>query len=133
MPRKGPVRVLVSELQAMDELEQLKRVWSRLTPRWRAAILVLAGIRKAPEAKPERRQFERTAKGETPAWLLPALNLLKDTGGNLPDREIARRMGISHALLSRNQTYQNAKKAYFVPQSEAGRKDPSVTRRKSKR
>src|SRR4051812_44402698 len=111
MPRKSPVRLLARELQSMDEFEQLRRVWPSLSPRWRAAILVLAGIRKAPEPTPERRQYSRTAKGDTPAWLLPALNLLKDTGGNLPDREIARRMGISHTLLSRNQTYQNAKKA----------------------
>jgi hypothetical protein len=111
--------------QSPSEIDRLVRVWPRLSPRVRAGILVLAGIREFPPAAAERRPHAFTRRGETPAWLLPAMNLLKDTNGNLPDREIARRMGIAHSTLLRNQAYLRAREAFHRPQAEAGRHDPS--------
>jgi len=110
--------------QSPSEIDRLVRVWPRLSPRVRAAILVLAGIREFPPAD-KRRPHVVTRRGETPAWLLPAMNLLKDTNGNLPDREIARRMGIAHSTLLRNQAYLRAREAFHRPHAEAGRHDPS--------
>src|SRR4051812_27833416 len=104
---------IAKELRSFKELELLSEVWPRLSPQMRAGILVTAGVLPVPEQNTERRQFPPTKKGETPAWLLPAMNILKDSNGRLSDREIARRLGISSSTMTRNETYLRAREAYY--------------------
>jgi hypothetical protein len=95
--------------QREKELEALAKVWERITPRARAIILITAGVWDAPRPYARKTRSKRTRKGETPPWLLPAINLLRDTGGQLSDREIARRIGVAHSSLVRNETYLRAR------------------------
>jgi hypothetical protein len=97
---------------AQTEWSDLARVWTRLPPRVRDGILVLAGIRQVqPE---EDRQARRRARpGETPAWLVTALNVLRDSKGYLSDREVAERTGVAASTLSRHEGYQRAKRTYL--------------------
>jgi hypothetical protein len=105
---------VAKELRSFKELELLSEVWPKLSPQMRAGILVMAGVLPVPEQNTERRKFPLTKRGETPSWLLPALNILKDSNGRLSDREIARRLGISSSTMTRNQTYLRAREAYYL-------------------
>jgi hypothetical protein len=96
------------------ELERLFIAWPKLPEKSKAAILVLAGVRDVPGPGP-RTTYRRVLKGETPDWLAVALNLLKDSKGYMSDREIARRVGVSHTLLCRHPDYQRAKRVFVQP------------------
>ena len=93
------------------EVERLFIAWPKLPKLTKAAILVLAGVRDAPGPGP-RTTYRRVIKGETPEWMAVALNLLKDSKGYMSDREIARRVGVSHTLLVRHPGYRRAKRTY---------------------
>ncbi|MCY3022472.1 MAG: hypothetical protein NTW87_26120 [Planctomycetota bacterium] len=96
------------------ELERLFIAWPKLPERTRAAILVLAGVREVPG--PGRRStYRRVLKGATPEWMAVALNLLKDSKGYMSDREIAKRVGVSHTTLCRQPLYQWARRIYVQP------------------
>jgi hypothetical protein len=54
------------------------------------------------------KRWRRAGRGKTPAWLLSALDLLnRDT--RLSDREIARRLQLSHSTLVRNKVWKIAR------------------------
>ena len=108
MPKTN-FRHLAGYQRREKELEELSKVWEGLSPWTRAVILITAGVWKAPNPYAVKLRFQRAKKGETPVWLLPAMNLLRDTGGQMPDREIARRVGVSHSTLTRNETYMRAR------------------------
>ena len=93
------------------ELERLFIAWPKLPEKTKGAILVLAGVRETPGPGP--RTLRRVKKGETPDWLVTALNLLKDSRGYVPDREIARRLRVAPSTLSRHAGYQEAKRVYL--------------------
>jgi hypothetical protein len=96
------------------ELERLFIAWPKLNEVTKAAILVLAGVRQPPG--PGRKStYRRVRKGDTPEWMAVALNLLKDSNGYLPDREIARRLGVSHTLLVRHPMYKHARRVFLEP------------------
>jgi hypothetical protein len=44
-----------------------------------------------------------------------ALNLLRDSNGYLPDREIARRLGVAHSTLCRQPMYKHARRVFIEP------------------
>ena len=46
-------------------------------------------------------------------WLPVALNIPKDSTGQLSDREISKRVGVANSTLFRNKTYMREKFAYF--------------------
>ena len=105
------------------EWGELARVWTKLPPRVRDGILVLAGIRNVQqEAGGQPRQ--RTRPGETPGWLVLALNVLRDSEGYLSDREIAERAGVAPSTLSRHEGYQRAKRTYMQSVRTVVRKGP---------
>lgn len=106
---KGMFRQLASYQRREKELEALAKVWERLTPRARAIILITAGVWDAPSPYAPKPRHPRAKKGEMPPWLLPAMNLLKDADGQLSDRQIARRIGVAHSTLIRNETYMRAR------------------------
>jgi hypothetical protein len=96
-----------------DEVEQVRKllkVWPKLSRRQRDGILVLAGVIALPR---DPHGSHRTPHGATPDWLPVALNILKDSTGQLSDREIAKRIGVAHSTLVRNQTSMHAKFVYF--------------------
>lgn len=97
-----------------EELMQLVEGWEKLPVRIRGTILVLAGIRDSVDRRGVVKR-ERTKKGETPGWLVLALNILRDSGRYLSDREIARRVGVSQSQLSRSRRYQHARETYLQP------------------
>ena len=112
---KGIFQLIPSYQRRQKEVEALAKVWPRLAARKRAIILITAGVWETPNPY-ERAAHRQAKKGETPAWLIPALNLLRDSGGQLSDREIARRVGVSHSTLVRNKTYMRARESMpFVP------------------
>ena len=95
-----------------DEIEQVRKllkVWPKLSRRERDGILVLAGVITLPR---DPHGSHRTPRGATPEWLPVALNILKDSTGQLSDREISKKLGISNSSLSRNETYRRAKRTY---------------------
>jgi hypothetical protein len=112
MTRKDVFRYLASYQRREKELEAVAKVWERLSARERAIILVTAGVWDAPNPYGPKSQPRRSKKGETPAYLLPAMNLLKESDGQLTDREIARRVGVANSTLVRNETYMRARQAY---------------------
>jgi len=85
------------------ELQRLFANWPKLSERAKSLILVLAEVRAAPGPGP-RRKIKRPEKGETPEWLLVALNILKDSQGQLSDREIAERLDVSHQTVNAIET-----------------------------
>ena len=93
-----------------EQLNELNKVWPKLSRRQRDIILLAAGLIAIPH---KRRPLRPTPRGETPHWLALALNILKDSTGQLSDREIARRIGVSDSTLCRNETYRHAKHVYF--------------------
>jgi hypothetical protein len=94
------------------ELDALAKVWDRLSARKRAIVMITAGVWDAPNPYGPKPRQQRPKKGETPAHLLPALNLLKESAGQLSDREIARRVGVANSTLVRNETYMRARQSY---------------------
>ncbi|HEY3322179.1 MAG TPA: hypothetical protein VGP72_17075 [Planctomycetota bacterium] len=106
------------------ELARLNEVWEKLPKRVRAAVLVLAGVREAPAGEARRERHKRARKGEPPDWLALALNLLRDGGVYMTNREIARRVGVSHALLTRNEVFRRARRTYFEPVRKVVRRGP---------
>ena len=78
--------------------------------RERDTILVLAGVIALPR---DPHGSHRTPHGATPDWLPVALNILKDSTGQLSDREISERIGVAHSTLVRNTAYMHAKHVYF--------------------
>lgn len=96
------------------ELMRLFANWRRLPDRAKAAILVLAEVREAPGAGPQRK-IKRRRSGESPVWLITALTILKDTEGRITDRAMAKRLDVSTSSISRCEAYQHAKKTYFKP------------------
>lgn len=121
-------RHVASYQRREKELEALAKVWERLSPRVRAIILITAGVWKAPNPYELTPRNQRTKKGEMPPWLLPAMNLLKDSGGQLSDREVARRVGVAHSSLVRNETYMRARQSSLkVPKpKKVVTRDPRV-------
>ena len=96
-----------------DEIEQVRKllnVWPKLSRRERDGILVLAGVITLPR---DPHGSHRTPRGATPEWLPVALNLLKDSTGQLSDREISKRLCISHSTLVRNEIYRNARDVFL--------------------
>ena len=93
-----------------EQLNELNKVWPKLSRRQRDIILLAAGLIAIPH---KRRPLRPTARGETPHWLALALNILKDSTGQLSDREIAERIGVAHSTLVRNTAYMHAKHVYF--------------------
>jgi hypothetical protein len=91
-------------------LQALVYKWKQLPRKTKDAILILSGVVKLPR-KDRWRTYGKRGEGEQ--WLLPALNLLKDGEGRMPDRAIAEQIGISPSTLSRSAAYQRAKKAYL--------------------
>lgn len=91
-----------------EELQQLNAVWGKLRRRTREGILVLAGVRHLPRKKILATWKKK--RGETPDWLVSALNLLKDSQGYMTDREIARRLGIANSTLVRSPAYKHARR-----------------------
>ena len=106
---KGIFNQLASYQRRGKELEALAKVWEKITPRARAIILITAGVWDAPSPYATKPRHRRAKKGEMPPWLLPALNLLKDSDGQISDREIAQRIGVANSTLIRNQTYMRAR------------------------
>ena len=103
------------------ELRRLNETWHTLPRHVQEGILVLARVRPIPSGK-ELASNRRPTEGETPEWLLMALNILKDSSGYLSDREIARRVGVNHTTLCRNEVYKNAKRTYLQPFATSGRR-----------
>ena len=95
------------------ELERLFIAWRKLPEKTKGAILVLAGVRETPGPGPQT--LRHVKKGETPDWLVTALNWLKDSRGYVSDRELARRLRVSPSTLSRHAGYQRAKRTYLQP------------------
>jgi len=93
----------------IEQVRKLLKVWPKLSRRERDGILVLAGVIALPR---DRHGSHRTPHGATPDWLPVALNILKDSTGQLSDREISKKLGISNSSLSRNETYRRAKRTY---------------------
>jgi hypothetical protein len=106
---KGIFRHLARYQRRAQELEALTKVWETLSPRARAVILITAGVCDAPHLYAPKADHRRAKKGELPPWLMPAMNLLKDSDGQLSDRDIAQRIGVSHSTLIRNETYMRAR------------------------
>lgn len=96
------------------EFEELERRWDKLTPRERAAILVIAGIWDGIATTYTWTKGKRARKKESPVWLATALNILRDGGMAISNREIARRVGVSHSTLMRNETFRNARKTFVM-------------------
>jgi hypothetical protein len=105
------------------ELQRLFANWGKLSPRVKSAILVLAEVRP-PTGPGQFRKIVRPKRGESPAWLITALNLLKDSTGRMSDRKIAQRLNVSHTTLSRCPEYQHAKKTYFQDVRRTARQSP---------
>ena len=95
-----------------EDLERLVAVWPDLPRRTREGILMLAGLRKLPNVKNLASGWRRR-RGDTPDWMVNALNLLKDSKGYMTDREIARRLGVANSTLVRSRAYQHARKTYL--------------------
>lgn len=95
-----------------EDLERLIAVWPELPRRTREGILMLAGLRKLPNVKNLASSWRRS-RGDTPDWMVSALNLLKDSKGYMTDREIARRLGVANSTLVRSPAYQHARKTYL--------------------
>lgn len=105
------------------ELQRLFANWGKLSERAKSAILILAEVR--PPAGPGPfRKIVKPRKGESPGWLIIALNILRDSSGQLSDREIAERLAVSHSTLSRSPEYQRAKQAYFQEVRRVVRRGP---------
>jgi hypothetical protein len=117
-------------MEPTEQYEALGIVWERLTPRVRGAIMVMAGVVKAPT---DRRIILRTRRGETPQWLPTALTILKDARADISDRALAKRLGVATSTLTRNPMYLRAKKTYMIeiykPVTRFGRSGKSKRRK----
>jgi hypothetical protein len=49
----------------------------------------------------------------------------------MTNREIARRVGVSHALLTRNEVFRRARRTYFEPVRKVVRRGPKCLARQS--
>ena len=110
------------------ELQRLFIAWRKLPEKTKAVILVLAGVRETPGPGPKT-VYRPAQKGATPEWVAVALNLLKDSEGCMSDREIARRVGVSHTILGRQPVYQRAKRTYLQPIRRVVRPGPGKRQR----
>ena len=118
----GTFRTLPELEKLPVELRRLNEKWQTLPRHVQQGILILARVRPVPSATPLAERRPQAAPGETPEWLLMALNILKDSKGFLSDREISRRVGINHSTLCRNEAYKNAKRTYLQPFATPGRR-----------
>ena len=112
MPKKGIFGFIASYQRREKELEAVKKVWDRVSARKRAIVLIELGVWDAPNPYAPKPRQQRSKKGETPSFLLPAMNLLKESDGQLSDRQIADRVGVANSTLVRNETYMRARQAY---------------------
>jgi hypothetical protein len=106
-----------------DEFVELREIalrWKDLSRRTKDGILVLAGVENLPKEK--GRLHPRARRGESPLWLPAALNILRDSEGQLTDTEIAQRVGVSQSTLSRSTHFRRAKAAYFQQTRKVVRK-----------
>src|SRR5437762_8442343 len=127
--RKSLVAVLKTyrKFRSLPELDRVPKELRRLNENWESLpqlskdlILIIGRVRKISHASVNGKvRLEETAwlkkRGKNPQWLSMALNILKDSKGYLSDREIARRVGVSHSTLCRNEIYRNARKTYVQP------------------
>ncbi len=127
--RKSLVEVLKTfrKFKSLPELDKVPKELRRLNENWdslpqlsRDLILILGRVRKISHSSVKGKvRLEEAAwlkkRGKNPQWLSMALNIVKDSKGFLSDREIARRVGVSHSTLCRNETYRNARKTYVQP------------------
>jgi hypothetical protein len=105
------------------ELQRLFANWGKLSERAKSIILIAAEVRQ-PSGPGPFRKILKPRKGESPAWLITALTILRDSSGQLSDREIAERLGVSHSTLSRSPEYQRAKQAFFQEVRRVVRRGP---------
>ena len=104
-----------------EDLQRLIENWHSLPHRTREAILILGHVRTVSR-KGTKANTWPVKRGETPEWLATAVNILKDSGRYLTDREIAEKVGVNPSTLCRNETYVNAKKTYLQPFLTIGRR-----------
>lgn len=93
-----------------DEWQALARAWPKLSRRVQDAMLVLAGVAKLPIAPGSRRP--RSRKGETPNWFQEALTILKETEGQITNKDIAVRLGLSPSALSHSEHFRRARETF---------------------
>ena len=121
--RKSLVDVFKSfgKFKFLPELDKLPKELRRLNENWdslprlsQEVILLLGRVKPIPGGDTKGLAW-RQKSGKDPQWLVMALTILKDSKGFLTDSEIARRVGVHRATLCRNETYQNARRAYVQP------------------
>lgn len=101
------------------DLQRLNENFPRLPRRVQEVIFILGRVRPVPRSS--IRVAQRQKLGETADYLVHALKIVRESTRYLSDSEVARLVGVSPSTLSRNETYQKAKRTYLQPYLTIGK------------